>query len=193
MLGKNCIFVVKFSRWGKIFVDYFNKIKASQMLYLIESGNYYKIGYCINLKNRLITYDTNNPDYKVITTKDGNRTDEFILHKLCNKFHYRNEWFHKDPEIITVFIEYEYSTWLDRQIQDLIKQETKIRKRERYLKTYVSKNRNKLKQYDMDGNYIQTWTSQKEVQRQLGISVSTLSKCVRGYLKHAGGYKWSYD
>ena len=39
------------------------------MLYLIESGNYIKIGFSKDLdslKNRMITYKTHNPDIKLL-------------------------------------------------------------------------------------------------------------------------------
>lgn len=36
------------------------------MIYLIESGNFYKIGFTENLKSRMKQYTTHNPDYRLI-------------------------------------------------------------------------------------------------------------------------------
>lgn len=42
-------------------------------------------------------------------------------------------------------------------------------------------------------NYIiQEWISASEVQRQLGIDSSAISKVCRGKLSQTGGFKWKY-
>lgn len=47
-------------------------------------------------------------------------------------------------------------------------------------------------QYDLEGNYLKTWESGTEVERQLGISISSISQCCSGINKSAGRYKWRY-
>lgn len=47
-------------------------------------------------------------------------------------------------------------------------------------------------QYDLNGNYIATWKSLREIQRQLGFDNSAISDCCRGKLKTAYGYLWRY-
>ena len=44
------------------------------MLYLLESSDYYKIGYAKDLSKRLRSYSTHNPDYRVIDVMDGDRS-----------------------------------------------------------------------------------------------------------------------
>jgi mRNA-degrading endonuclease YafQ of YafQ-DinJ toxin-antitoxin module len=53
----------------------------------------------------------------------------------------------------------------------------------------------KVKQYDLDGNYIKTWDSVMEVQRQLGIDNANISACCNKKRNHKtiGGYKWEYE
>lgn len=77
------------------------------MLYLIKDRDYIKIGYTSNLDQRQKAYETTNCYAEVIMTKDGTRKDESNLHKLCDKWHYKNEWFHYDDEIVKIFEEYQ--------------------------------------------------------------------------------------
>ena len=50
------------------------------MLYLIKSRDRFKIGYTSNLKKRLNTYLTHNPDIELLAYKQGNKNDEKELH-----------------------------------------------------------------------------------------------------------------
>lgn len=49
-----------------------------------------------------------------------------------------------------------------------------------------------VNQYDLNGNFIKTYPSLKEAERQLGIQTTTISQCCRGKAKTAGGYRWKY-
>ena len=46
-------------------------------------------------------------------------------------------------------------------------------------------------QYDIQGNFIQSWSSQKEIQRFLGINAASIGKVLSGQRKTAGGYIWT--
>ncbi len=48
-------------------------------------------------------------------------------------------------------------------------------------------------QYDKRGNYIGSWKSTKEAERNLHISAGNISNCCTGRYKTAGGYVWRYD
>lgn len=92
------------------------------MLYLIESGEYYKIGFTTNIKSRMSNYRTPNPNVILIAKIEGIKKDEIILHKLCSKYHYSNEWFYKNDEIKTLFTNYATCAWNDWEgIKTLIK------------------------------------------------------------------------
>ena len=76
------------------------------MIYLIKDRDYLKIGYSANIDQRKKSYDTTNCYAEIIMTKDGSRKDESNLHKLCEKWRYKNEWFYYNEEIIKIFEEY---------------------------------------------------------------------------------------
>lgn len=48
-------------------------------------------------------------------------------------------------------------------------------------------------QYDIKGNYIKTWDSIMDVERELKISNSSVCQCCLKRLKTAGGYVWKYN
>lgn len=50
----------------------------------------------------------------------------------------------------------------------------------------------KIAQYDLDGNFIQSFQSAKEVERTLGFAQQNISSCCRGKLEKAYGYKWKF-
>lgn len=49
-------------------------------------------------------------------------------------------------------------------------------------------------QYDLDGTFIKEWPSIKEIQRQLGLSTTSIGDCCLNKIhnKTAYGYKWKY-
>lgn len=53
-------------------------------------------------------------------------------------------------------------------------------------------NRKKVYQYDLDGNYIQTFDSITDAQRAIGIK-SGVRLCCQGKIKQAGGYTWKFE
>lgn len=91
------------------------------MIYLIESGNFYKIGFTENLKSRMKQYATHNPDCKLIDSFEGYKEDEKQLHELCKEFNHSSEWFNKDKRILEIFQEYKNSDTvaLNKKIKSL--------------------------------------------------------------------------
>ena len=61
---------------------------------------------------------------------------------------------------------------------------------------YLGKNNKmlskKVNQYDLGGNFIKSYPSTKEIERQLGIQTTLISQCCRGLLKTSGGFIWKY-
>ena len=55
-----------------------------------------------------------------------------------------------------------------------------------------NKRHRKVEQYDMKMNYIQTFESIAEAERQTGARVNSIIQCCNGKYKHANGYKWKY-
>ena len=62
------------------------------MLYLIKSGDYYKIGYTDNMYIRLKDYRTHNPDIHLIGMKEGTLEDESNYHKELSNYIIHGEW-----------------------------------------------------------------------------------------------------
>ena len=63
----------------------------------------------------------------------------------------------------------------------------------RFIETGLNSSKDKyikIKQYDLKGNYIKTWDSQKEISENLGICQTNISHVINGRHKIAGGYKW---
>lgn len=81
------------------------------MLYLIEDRDYLKIGYSANIDSRIKTYKTHNPHAILLSSKDGNRTDEKNLHALCKEYQYDSEWFYNKDEVKKIFEDYVTTAW----------------------------------------------------------------------------------
>ena len=63
------------------------------MLYLIESGEYIKIGYTKNeasYKRRVMSYRTMNPNFEILDTTEGSQEDEKMLQTYYKKIN--TEW-----------------------------------------------------------------------------------------------------
>lgn len=94
------------------------------MLYLIKDRDYLKIGYSANIDQRKKAYETTNCYAEIIMTKDGTMKDEKVLHELCKQWHYKNEWFYYDNEILRIFEEYKPDNEqriaeLEKEVKDL--------------------------------------------------------------------------
>lgn len=59
-------------------------------------------------------------------------------------------------------------------------------------RTYKTSRYRQTDQYDMDGNYIQTFPSLKAAGEATGLNRSAISSCCSGGLLSYGGYQWRY-
>ena len=50
----------------------------------------------------------------------------------------------------------------------------------------------KVAQYDLQDNLLNVYNSQREASEKTGTCRSSITRCVTGYRKTAGGYKWKY-
>ena len=48
----------------------------------------------------------------------------------------------------------------------------------------------KIYQYDLDGNFIQKWDNTKVAAKHLNINTASISNCLLGKYKTAGGFIW---
>lgn len=49
-----------------------------------------------------------------------------------------------------------------------------------------------IDQYTLDGTFVKTWSSAREIEREFGISNGNISECCKGKRKTAGGFIWKY-
>ena len=54
------------------------------------------------------------------------------------------------------------------------------------------KNGRRINQYDLDGNFIKTWSTIKEASLQTNIIITSIGNCLSCRSKSAGGFKWKY-
>ena len=47
-----------------------------------------------------------------------------------------------------------------------------------------------IRQYDLWGNFIKTWNTQKEIEKELGIDADLIGRALNGRQAQAGGYQW---
>lgn len=76
------------------------------MLYLIKSGEYMKIGYTENLRNRMTQYTTDNPSYDLLCICNGTLVDESRWHEKYPKT--SGEWGYYNENIVKEFAEKAY-------------------------------------------------------------------------------------
>lgn len=50
----------------------------------------------------------------------------------------------------------------------------------------------KVSQYTLNGEYVNTYASQAEAEKALGLKRSNISACCRGKIKSCAGYVWKY-
>lgn len=51
----------------------------------------------------------------------------------------------------------------------------------------------KVNQYTLDGQFIRSWESIVDAERELGVCHQHISKVCRGIRNQTGGFKWTYD
>lgn len=64
---------------------------------------------------------------------------------------------------------------------EVVEEKPKVRKRK-------LKGKTKVLQYDLSGNIIKEWDTQSQAAKELGISQSSISLCISGQTKKAGGF-----
>lgn len=70
------------------------------MLYLIQSLNYYKIGFTTNIKERMKSYKTTNPHAILLGVTEGTEEDELQYHLKLKEYNHYTEWFELPENIV---------------------------------------------------------------------------------------------
>lgn len=178
-------------------------IKTDTLLYLIQSGNYLKIGITKDIVARLQEYQTHNPDIKVIAIREGLRSDELLLHHTLKDYLIgSSEWMTYSQEIIDTFnnITLPHSGETKENLRQLREdlnysmsnhnKNPKNKGKNNGMHGKIPANAKSVIQLDLDGNFIKEWRSAAEAKKFLGIDNITV--VCNGKRKQAGGYLWKW-
>lgn len=69
---------------------------------------------------------------------------------------------------------------------------SKLKKGIKQSKEIIEKKSYKIVQLTLNDEFIKTWDSAKQVQRELKLSQGNISRCCNGEYKQAYGFKWEY-
>ena len=151
--------------------DRYSKEIVSQWLdkdgYLIAtlSGKLYRVHRLIAL-----TFISNPNNLPVVNHKNFNKKDnhvanlEWVTYSENSKHSFTGQ--HRD---------YSLKSWAEK-VQPLAAEASKT----------------KVAQYDLQDNLLNVFNSQREASEKTGTCRSSITRCVTGYRKTAGGYKWKY-
>lgn len=128
-------------------------------------------------KRRILKSWLSGGGYLQIALWKGGKRKKFLVHRLVAQAFLSNpnnypEINHKDENKLNNCVE--NLEWCDRQYN---------------IDYSVSK---QVAQYDLKGNFIKTWKSAYEIQRQLGFNHSHISQCCLGKIKISHNYYWQY-
>lgn len=163
-----------------------------QTLYLIKSGSYLKIGITQDIGKRMREYSAHNPDFEVISLREGNRLDETFLHRLLSKFLVgKNEWMCYSQEIVNTFKNVDLEHTGDYKSQP--EPPSKIVNVKNYGKNngmygIIPANSKSVLQYTLDGEFVQEYPSIAAAKRATGID--NISYACNGKRPSAGGFLW---
>lgn len=143
-------------------------------------------------KNLISIYKTNNRKFGFNIREGGNnetmskKTKKLISEKLLGN---TNGRFNKGKTRKRNFILIH-----SKKTKELISKKLKNRK---LSKEHIENSRiahcKKVRQYDLNNNYIETYNSLVEAAKISGANKSVISLCLSGKKKTSGGYKWKFE
>ena len=176
-----------------ILIEQWRSIEEYENLYQIS--NY---GNVKNHKNQLLK-PMNDGNYLNVDLYKNEKKKRYKIHRLVAKAFIPNPEDKKEVNHIdgnklnNKYSNLEWVTPSENMIHAFKKGLAKVNKNMQGKFGEINPNSIIRLQYDINGNFIKKWSCAKEIERQLGIHHSHISKCCKGKLKTAGGYIWRYE
>ena len=147
----------------------------------IKSLNYRRTG-----KEKIIKGSKNNSGYLSVTLSKKGKMNPYLIHRLVAQA------FLDNPDNLSQ-VNHKNELKDDNRVENLewCSPQHNINygtHNEKVAKT----NSIPIIQFSKEGNFIQKWESATQVERELGFYNGHISKCCKGKLKSAYGYKWGY-
>lgn len=169
--------------------EIYKDIKGFEGLYQVSNmGNVKSLYY-----NKLLTICKQNNGYTYVCLWKHSKETKGLIHRLVA------EAFLPNPDNLPQ-VNHINEDKTDNKVENLEWCDAKYNSNYGTRKQRISKNKiginnplsKQVLQYSKDGEFIKEWVCAYEVQRELKISQSHISKCCRGTQKTSGGYIWKY-
>lgn len=180
-------------------------MSAKENWITIKQNNNYEISNFGNVRNkktkRILKPSISNRGYYLVALSNKGKLHTYTIHKLVME-HFNRCAF--DYEVINhidhnkfnnKISNLEYVTqqenvklaFKNNKCESIIKQA-----KNNIIKAFNSK-KIKVNQYTKENEFVKTWDSIREIERELNISNSNIVACCKGKRKYAGGYIWKYN
>lgn len=166
-------------------MEIWKDIEGYEGLYQVSSEGRVKSlgnGKSNNSKEKILKSNKNRGGYlKVDLHKEGKKKN-YLIHRLVAQAFIDNP--NNLPEV-----NHRNEDKTDNRVENI---EYCNRKYNINFGTRTEKTQKPILQFTKEGKFVKKWDGIREVERELGFSHSHISKCCKGKLKTAYGFKWCY-
>lgn len=144
----------------------------------------YEDGRCYNEKTKKWLKPKTSLKYDRYSLSVNGKVKDFYIHRLVA------EYFVPNPELKKEVNHIDGNTKNNNKnnLEWCSRQENLLHQKENYL--YHKK---KIKQYDLNGNFINSWNTASQIKKELNISQSSIINCCNNKQENSGGFQWCYE